>query len=301
MGNDLASGWLRRFPAKAAPTGRELSPGQRSALQYTGRGAVMTAREDLKNYLAEAASWEADRLQATEQSRRTAWRIACASGFTAVCAVFAVAMLTPLKQVEPFVIRVDNTTGAVDTVTKLSDGKERYSEAVSKYFAQWYVRYREGYARPLAEEYYHHVGLMSGSSEQRKYADLFHPRNPESPLNRYGDTARVKIGIKSTSFISPTVALVRYTKSVERGGDRPQVSHWAATITFRYSNSPMSAEDRSLNPLGFQALEYRNDPDTGTSEKETVRMPEPVPAVESSVAILPGAILPDAVPQEGQP
>lgn len=229
----------------------------------------MTAREDLKRYLGEAVNWETDRLRSSEQSRRTAWRIACASGFAAMCAVMAVAMLTPLKQVEPFVIRVDNSTGAVDAVTKLSDGKERYSEAVSKYFAQWYVRYREGYARALAEEYYRHVGLMSGSVEQRKYADLFNPKNPESPLNVYGETARVKIGIKSTSFISPTVALVRYTKAVERGADRPQISHWAATITFRYSDSPMSAEDRSLNPLGFQVVEYRNDPDAGTGEKET--------------------------------
>jgi type IV secretion system protein VirB8 len=252
----------------------------------------MTAREDLKNYLKEAASWEADRLRATEQSRRMAWRIAGASGFMALCAVIAVAMLTPLKQVEPFVIRVDNSTGAVDAVTKLTDGKEKYSEAVSKYFAQWYVRYREGYARPLAEDYYHQVGLMSGSIEQRKFADSFNPKNPESPLTVYGDTARVKIGIKSTSFISPTVALVRYTKAIERGADRPQVSHWAATITFRYSNSPMSAEDRSLNPLGFQVMEYRNDPDTGTAEKETVKVPEPSPATEvakPSVSILPRA------------
>ena len=240
----------------------------------------MTASTDLKRYLEEAIRWERDRLQAVEQSRRIAWRIACASGFTAMCAVLAVAMLTPLKQVEPFVIRVDNSTGAVDAVTRLSDGKERYSEAVSKYFAQWYVRYREGYAKALAEDYYRQTGLMSNSTEQRKYADLFNPRNPESPLNVYGDTARVRIGIKSTSFISPIVALVRYTKVVERGGDRPQLSHWAATITFRYANSPMSAEDRSLNPLGFQVMEYRNDPDTGDSEKETVRVQEQVPSPE---------------------
>ena len=229
----------------------------------------MNAAQDIRLYIKEAKSWETDRIMHLEQSRRTAWRIALAAGLIAFFAVAAIVLLTPLKQVEPFVIRVDNSTGAVDVVSKLTDGKERYSEAISKYFAQRYVRYREGYARALAEEYYRYTGLMSGAAEQRKYAEWFAIRNPDSPLNIHGDFARVTVDIKSTSFISPTVALVRYTKYIVRGQDREHLSHWAATITFRYSSSPMSAEDRSINPLGFQVMEYRNDPDAAVAERKT--------------------------------
>ena len=242
----------------------------------------MNTAKNLKPYLNEARSWESDRIRRTEQSERTAWRIALASGMTAFFAIVAIALLTPLKQVEPFVIRVDNTTGAVDVVSKLTDGKEHYSEVISKYFAQRYVRYREGYARALAEEYYRYVGLMSETGEQRKYADWFNPKNPQSPLNTHGDTARVKVAIKSTSFISPSVALVRYTKSVMRGTDKAQHSHWAATITFRYSTAPMSAEDRNLNPLGFLVTEYRNDPDSAVTEGKTDASDSHPPASENT-------------------
>lgn len=223
----------------------------------------ISARAEQDAYLAEARSWETDRNLQMRRSVRTAWSAAAVMAAIALASVLAVAGLTPLKQTELKVLRVDNSTGVVDVVNALKDGKENYEEAVNKYFIQWYVRYREGYAKDLAEEYYYNTGLMSGGIEQQRYFDSFNPKNPRSPINVFGAYAKVKTKIKSTSFISPTVALVRYTKEIERGTDKPQISHWAATVTFRYSAAPMSERDRGVNPLGFQVIDYRNDPDTG--------------------------------------
>lgn len=217
--------------------------------------------KDFHNYLMEARSWETDKLIEIERSRKTAWRIAGTSGAVAFVSVLAVAALVPLKVVEPFVIRVDNATGIVDVVEALGDGKTNYDEAINKYFTQWYVRYREGYSKELAEEYYINVGVLSGGLEQQKYASWFDPRNPMSPINVYGPYGKVQVRIKSTSFIRPEVALVRYTKQVERGTDTPEMTHWAATVVFKYSGAPMAESDRAINPLGFQVTEYRNDPD----------------------------------------
>lgn len=230
--------------------------------------AVQANKDDFRRYLKEARSWETDRVRQSEKSRRIAWRIAALSATVALMSVIAVAMLAPLKSVEPFVIRVDNSTGIVDVVAGLADGQATYAEAINKYFAQSYVRYREGYSKELAEDYYHRTGLMSGSVEQQKYYQSFNPKNASSPLNIHGDYAKVRVRIKSTSFIRENVALVRYTQEIERGSDRPSVSHWTATITFRYASSPMSVQDRSFNPLGFQVTEYRNDPDSETPQKE---------------------------------
>ena len=214
-------------------------------------------------YFEEAQSWETDRNKAMRRSARTAWAVAAVSAAIALASVVAVAGLTPLKRTDPYVIRVDNSTGVVDVVNALKDGKENYDEAVNKYFIQWYVRYREGYSRDLTEEYYYNTGLMSGGVEQQRYFDSFNPKNPRSPINVFGALAKVKVRVKSTSFISPTVALVRYTKEIERGTDRAQITHWAATVTFRYTAAPMAERDRAINPLGFQVIDYRNDPDTG--------------------------------------
>ena len=247
--------------------------------------------QEFQQYLEEARSWETDKAKSLEHSKRTAWIIASASGALAFVSVLAVAALTPLKSVEPYVIRVDNATGVVDVVNSVKDGETNYEESINKYFTQWYVRYREGYSKDLAEEYYYNVGLMSVGSEQQRYLEFFNPKNQQSPLNVYGDYAKVKIRIKSTSFIKPDVALVRYIKEVERGSDKPQATHWAATVTFKYSKAPMNEKDRGINPLGYQVIEYRNDPDALIQDATAPKVVQAVPAIGPAVAVFPGQAL----------
>jgi type IV secretion system protein VirB8 len=257
-------------------------------------------KKDFENYLKEARTWETDKVQELLKSKKIAWRVATASGVIAFVAVFAVAALTPLKSVEPYVIRVDNSTGIVDVVKSMKDGKTNYDEAMNKYFTQWYVRYREGYSKELAEDYYGNVGIMSVGLEQQKYYEFFNPKNPLSPLNVFGPYAKVKIRIKGTSFIKSNVALVRYTKEIERGLDKPIVTHWAATITFKYSGAPMKEKDRAVNPLGFQVVEYRNDPDAIAPEATPVAATPDNPAstntAPAGVTVFPGQIAPAPAP-----
>jgi len=223
-------------------------------------------KENFEQYLLQARTWETDKVQEAQKSKKIAWIIASTSSGLAILSVLAVASLVPLKETKPFVIRVDNSTGIVDVVEALTDSKTNYDEVVNKYFTQWYVRYREGYTTELTEEYYYNVGVMSGGREQQKYFDAFNPKNAQSPINVYGPYAKVKVRIKSTSFIKDNVALVRYIKEIERGADKNQITHWAATITFTYSGAPMKEKDREINPLGFQVVEYRNDPDALTPD-----------------------------------
>jgi type IV secretion system protein VirB8 len=241
-------------------------------------------KRDLAGYLQETRTWETDKVRELLRSRTVAWRVAAGAGAIALAAVGAVTALTPFKEVTPFVIRVDNSTGIVDVVNSLKDGKTNYEEAINKYFTQWYVRYREGYSKELVEDYYYDVGIMSSSLEQQKYFQAFNPKNAQSPLNVYGAYAKVKVRIKSTSFIQPNIALVRYTKEVERGADAPQVSHWAATITFKYTSAPMAEKDRAINPLGFQVVEYRNDPDAQTGDVTSPALAAPADATPNPTA-----------------
>lgn len=217
---------------------------------------------ELKRYFAEAKRWDQDRLASAVRSRRLAWTAAAASAALAGAAVLAVAGLTPLKTVEPFVIRVDQTTGAVDLARSLSQetGPVRYEEAVSKYFLAQYVRARESYLDAAAEEIFRLVSILSGPSEQRRWADLFRGTNPASPQNIYGSQAEASVSIRAVGFINPEVANVRYRRTVRRA-QQVEESDWIATIGFSYTRAPMTEADRLRNPLGFQVLSYRSDPE----------------------------------------
>src|SRR3546814_9747580 len=93
----------------------------------------VTDRQDLKAYFSEAASWDHDRLIAANRSKRLAWIIAGMAGSLAVTAVAAVAMLTPLKTVAPYVITVDKATGASEIAAPLTGDRQiTYHEAVDR-------------------------------------------------------------------------------------------------------------------------------------------------------------------------
>lgn len=220
----------------------------------------MVTTENLKAYFEKARRFDQDRLIRAERSVRVAWLVAVVASILAGVAIFAVAGLTPLKTVQPFVVRVDNSTGIVDVVSALAPTPGTYDEAITKYFAARYVRAREGYVWSEAEENFRTVALLSTQAEQKRFAALYRGSNPDSPQNIYGRSASARIGIVSIALINPHVVSVRYIRTVTRG-DEVRTTHWVATLTFAYANAPMSSTDRLVNPLGFVVSEYRADPE----------------------------------------
>lgn len=220
----------------------------------------MVTTDSLKDYFDKARRFDQDRMVSAERSKRLAWFVAAIASVLACISIAAVAALTPLKTVEPFVIRVDNSTGIVDVVSALSSNAGSYDEEVTKYFAARYVRAREGYVWSEAEENFRTASLMSNAAEQQRFAAAYRGSNPESPQNIYGRSSTSRIAIKSISLINANVVSVRYTRTITRGDD-VRTTHWVATITYSYANAPISSSDRLVNPLGFVVSEYRADPE----------------------------------------
>ncbi|TZG32257.1 virB8 family protein [Agrobacterium sp. B1(2019)] len=220
----------------------------------------MVTADNLKSYFDKARRFDQDRMIQVERSNRIAWSIAIVSGIVAGIAVFAVAGLTPLKTVEPFVVRVDNSTGIVDVVSALTSTAGTYDEAVTKYFAAKYVRAREGYVWSEAQENFRTVALLSTQAEQTRFSALYRGTNPQSPQNIYGRGATARIDIASISLINENVVSVRYMRTIRRG-EEVRTTHWVASLTYSYANAPMLSTDRLVNPLGFVVSEYRADPE----------------------------------------
>jgi type IV secretion system protein VirB8 len=216
---------------------------------------------DLQAYFAQARSWDQDRLAAARRSKHLAWGVAAIACVLAVAAVSAAAALAPLKSVQPFVVRVDRATGAVDVMSGLKGGDAfTYEEAVSKYFLGLYVRARESWLAPAAEANFSQVSIMSTPDEQQRWGQDFAPSNPASPQVAYGPRAQVEVAIRAISFVSPQVANIRFHRVVRQGPQTTQ-SDWISTIAFGYTAAPMLEADRLRNPLGFQVTSYRSDPE----------------------------------------
>lgn len=221
----------------------------------------MVEAGDLKAYFARARLWEDDRVATAERSKRFAWGVATAACALSTVAVGAVAALSPLKTVEPFVVRVDNATGIVDLVSGVEATSMTYDEAVTKYFLGQYVRVREGYSFVEAPVNFRTVSLLSTGPEQARFASLYRGSNPESPQVAFGQAGVATIRIKAISLLGPHLASVRYLRESRRG-DETKASHWIATLTFGFeSKARITTSDRLVNPLGFLVSEYRSDPE----------------------------------------
>lgn len=216
---------------------------------------------DLRAYFEEARGWDHDRLASALRSRRLAWTVAACASALAGAAVAAVIVLTPLKTVEPYVVRVDRTTGAVEVMTALSRAKPvQYDEAVTKSFLATYVRARESWLPAAAEANFRQVSIMSTPEEQQRWAVAFRPSNPASPQVAHGPNADVQVSVRAISFVAPSVANVRFHRTV-RVGAQVLDTDWIATVAFAYTKAPMGESDRLRNPLGFQVSSYRADPE----------------------------------------
>ena len=219
----------------------------------------VTDRADLKAYFEEAASWDRDRLIAANRSKPLAWTVAAIAGGLAITGVAAVAMLTPLKTVAPYVITVDKATGASEITSPMTGDRQiTYNEAVAKYFLADYVRNREGWIPQARKEFFEGVLAMSSRDEQARWTAFYSKDNPNSPQSVFTDLDTVFIAIKSVTFVSKNVAQIRFTKTLQRGAvvtDTPAI----ATVTFDTTDTPTTEQQRFKNPLGLEVQSYRAD------------------------------------------
>jgi len=220
------------------------------------------AEGELEAYWREAGSWEQDRIAQTRRSERIAWWTAGGGWLCALMCATALMLLVPLKQVEPFIVRVDNSTGVVDVVPQYT-GHAEVAEAVTRYLLTHYVTVCERFNFATAESDYQECGAFhSGLRNQAWYA-MWNPANPTSPLNLYKDGSTVRAQVVSVSFFKRAsgvvdLAQVRYVKGKRAAAATDeQLTHWIATVQYSYSEPSKNPQTRSWNPLGFRIIDFR--------------------------------------------
>jgi type IV secretion system protein VirB8 len=225
---------------------------------------VLHVANEVEAYLEAARGWDLDRVQVMRRSQRRAWLVAGVASAVTLVAVAAVATLTPLKTVQPYVIRVDSATGVVDVVPALK-GTASESEAVTRYLVTQYVTVRERYVPALAESDYEQVGAYHTPQMNQAWAAAWNRTNPESPLNVHADGSAVRVQVTAVSFLTPAsgrrdLAQVRFVRArADGGGGREQ--HYVATLQYAFDAPSKDDRLRSVNPLGFKVLEYRREPE----------------------------------------
>lgn len=226
----------------------------------------MIAATDADGYFTEAQSWDADRVAQFRRNARAAWWVAGAGWVCAVASAVALLVLMPLKEVTPYLVRVDGSTGIVDVVPAFS-GHATPEEAVTRYFLSHYVTVCERFNFSTAESDYEECGAFHSAQRNQAWYAAWAATNPSSPLNVHKDGSSVRAQVIAVSFFTRAsglsdLAQVRYLKAARQGpGAEESFTHWIATIQYAYGDAAKDPKTRRWNPLGFKIVDFRSEPE----------------------------------------
>ncbi len=258
------------------PPGVRAAPG---AADRPVQKALMISAPATQEYFREAESWDADRAAQLRRSERVAWWVAGAGWLCAVAGAFALVLLMPLKRVDPFVVRVDSSTGVVDVVPVFA-GRATQEEAVTRYFLTHYLTVCERFNFATAESDYEECGAFHSAQRNQAWYALWTATNPLSPLNVHKDGSRVRVQVISVSFFTRAsglsdLAQVRYLKALRQGpaprnpsriGLRPFSTRTGNRRRIRRRGAGIRSASRSLisvqNPKCWASRPFSRTPGT---------------------------------------
>lgn len=208
---------------------------------------------------------------------RNRWFVgAIVAGLVAAVAIGAVILLLPLQKLVPLAVTIDSRTGLVTAVEYGRNMAElTQKEAVQRSDVAKYVVSRETYDPLDLATNAKTVRVMSDANAWRQYEEETSQFNESSTVRRYGAKLRRRVDITTVVPLPDTTNTyqVRYVIAEEYPGSQTQPIEkpYVSTVSFRYSERPLSNEDRILNPLNFRAMGYRRDQEIVSSAAAPVK------------------------------
>jgi type IV secretion system protein VirB8 len=213
----------------------------------------------------ESRTFEKDMFNNLEKSRKLICIIASVFFVYSLALTITFVFLLPLKQVQPYVIRIDNNTGYTDVIPSLTDDSFTPDEALDRFWVSNYVELREKYVYETLQQDYERVQLYGSGKVNKQYLDYF--KSDNAPHKLYGNNSMIEVKILSINIGTSTgetetkIANVRAELTKTDLSTNEKISKRIfATISYDYNpNLSLSLKYRTTNPLGFQILSYTVD------------------------------------------
>ena len=214
-----------------------------------------------ENFDKKAMDFETSLSYIAKKSTQRAWIVAFCSLIVAITSALAVAFLAPLKTVEPYVIKVDNSTGMVDILTTIDKKQITDNEALDKHFIAQYVKAREGYYYDMLNKDYVLVQLLSNPEIASDYRSIYEGENARDAKlkNNYQVEPQI-LSIVLSNSNGVKIATIRTKLKILNKSNQGIVEKIiVVTLAYDYFLEAIKENDRLENPLGFKVINYRID------------------------------------------
>jgi type IV secretion system protein VirB8 len=210
------------------------------------------------NIVSNESNWYSDRYESAITQRNILIILLLFSFLAVVGSVIAVGKISTSKSFSPFVIQIEERTGAAKVVNPSNSNLLSGNESLNRYFIKKYLTARETY-NPVDFELNvkRVVRLFSAQGVYRDFISYI--TNPAyDPSIIYSQSNTTSIKVKSFSKLGEQY-FVRF--SINEISSQKRSFDKIATLTINYVAMELSDDDRDINPVGFQVTGYRVDDD----------------------------------------
>lgn len=139
-------------------------------------------------------------------SRKIAWTVAGIAISAAAFEAVALAMLVPLKTVQPITLLVDRQTGLVQALDPTTPQRVAADAAPTDAYLARYVAAREGFDRATIQLDYRRVALWSAGRARSSHLSTMAVGNPANPVQSISAGSIVSVRVKSVRACRPVSA-----------------------------------------------------------------------------------------------
>jgi type IV secretion system protein VirB8 len=211
-------------------------------------------------------NWEYDLVLQERRSRIFAWRVAIFAGAVALLSLAALVVVLPLKEVVPYVVKVDDVSGDASIVQSAASFVNS-TDINDKHWLKRYVIARNRYDYYLLQTDFDSVKNFSSDNAMRDYSAQF--SDPIKIQDKYKDQVKIVPEILSITITRKGYATVRYQVSISdrRKSEAPFVQKKIATIAYSYDVKRTGTSSEMIdNPLGFTITGYQTETEFETSQ-----------------------------------
>ncbi|PZQ46085.1 MAG: type IV secretion system protein [Rhodovulum sulfidophilum] len=181
----------------------------------------------------------------------------------ALCAVGALVVVLPLKEIRPYVVMVDRATGESELVVSTQPGDLAERDAVRQAELVRYVTERETYDNADNATRIPQVLATSEAQAADSLRALWSGGAEQYPPKLYGAESLIRVTIRSVTVLSDATAQLRFTRKLEQPGLPPVERAFVATVGFAFRpRTERTLQAVWQNPLGFTVTSYRVDAET---------------------------------------
>lgn len=219
----------------------------------------------IQELLVESRSFEKDIIKNLNNSKKIAWFLSIIFFVYSLSLTVAFVFLFPLKEVKPYVIRIDNNTGYTDIIPSLTDDTFTPEEALDRFWVAQYVELREKYVFETLQQDYERVQLYGSPTVNKQYIDHF--KSEDAPYKLYGSNDIIDVRILSINLgesdgetVTKTAIVRAELMKTNLTTNEKNSKRIFITIAYDYNpNLSLALRHRTTNPLGFQILSYTVD------------------------------------------